>query len=124
MVKKPRLLIFHDLIYGYALLRDIIKRLAVVMTQCVFSLERSFHIKTIEPDLPWIYLLMPVDAAFAPRLCLKLGKKDIGSFSESLLPASIKKREESFSCIDLIEVILAFSVCHDAAILSDHRIIH
>ncbi len=86
--------------------------------------ERSLHIDSVQPYLPRIDLLVPVDSATGPRLVDQLSAKDVSSFDESLFSGFLVQEKEIPSGIDHIKVVLARSIVLDRSILLDERVIH
>ena len=94
------------------------------MSLCVFGVERSLHVQAVQPDLPWVDLLVPVDPAACARLVDQLAPEPVGGQGEPLLPAPVVQREQGATCIDLVEVVFAFPVCGDRSIGSDESVVH
>ncbi|OQA45282.1 MAG: hypothetical protein BWY50_00146 [Spirochaetes bacterium ADurb.Bin315] len=86
--------------------------------------ERSLHIDSIQPDLPRIDLLVPVDPAARPRLADQLFAKDVGRLDEPPFSGFLMQEKKIPPGIDHIEVVLARSIVLDRPVLSDERVIH
>ncbi len=124
MVKQAGLLIAQGIVGQNELVDDIIHFLAIVMKFGVLCVEGPLHVKAIQPDLPGIDFLVPVDSAAGARLIDKLLAKDVLGLLEPLLPAFCIKRKEGTAGIDLVQVVLPFPIGCDRSILTYELIVH
>src|SRR2546430_12905713 len=103
------------------LLRDIVEGCVLVKGRGVLGVERLAHVQAIEPHLVRINLLVPKATLMRARLRLQLFAQQIGSLLVFLLFSYPIERQQKFSFVDIIEVVVVQLVGFDRALSFTNR---
>ena len=117
MVIQPGLFIPQEAAHIAELLQNIGIVLHAPVTGLILHVQRLRHIKTVQPDLVRINILVPEITAFAPRMAVQALHMILQRLAVSPVPCLVDCEKQKLAAVQVIQIIMVRFIGRNASVL-------